>query len=121
MITKLYSYKGAYPYPLPENMDMYDPNDFAEAPNKPILLPGEQLEWDGENWIVRPANASEIDFEWQRVREERNRRLAETDILILKAYESDSKVPETVKFYRQWLRDITKQPNPFKIKWPRFP
>lgn len=120
-MAKLYSYKGAYPYPLPDNMGLYDPNDFMEAPKKPPLLPDEKLDWDGNDWVVRPANDSEVALEWQRVREERNRLLAETDILILRAYESDSKVPEQLKFYRQWPRDITAQPNPFKIKWPRLP
>jgi hypothetical protein len=120
-MTQLYSYKRAYPYPLPINIEFYNINDFVLAPEKPNLLPGEQLEWSGDNWVVRGPNSSEIAFEWQNVRIKRNQLLAESDILVVRAYENGSEVPEEVKTYRQQLRDITQQSDPFNLIWPRKP
>jgi hypothetical protein len=119
-MTQLYSYKGAYPYPLPSSIEFYNLNDFSLAPDKPKLLPGEQLEWSGTEWIVRGPNSSEIEFEWQNVRIKRNQLLAESDILIVRAYENGTEILESVKTYRQQLRDITQQSNPFNIEWPKL-
>lgn len=49
----------------------------------------------------------EEDIYWTRVREERNRLLAETDWVVIKANESGTPVSDEWKNYRQALRDIT--------------
>lgn len=113
----LYSYKGAYPYPLPTDISKYDITDFVLAPEKPILLPGQVLEWNN-GWIVRKSNESELALQWQAIRNQRNDLLKESDIDVIKLYELNQPVPENLVVYRQALRDITTQENPFYIVWP---
>lgn len=70
-------------------------------------------------WVVEPASAAEIaarlDAQWTEVRAERNARLAACDWTQL----ADAPV-DAAKWrqYRQALRDITQQSDPFDIKWP---
>jgi hypothetical protein len=59
--------------------------------------------------------------EWAHVRQERNRRLAETDWVVVAATERNGVIPENWSIYRQALRDITKQPDPLGIVWPTPP
>lgn len=47
------------------------------------------------------------DINWIRIREERDRLLAECDWVVVKAKETGSNVPAAWKSYRQALRDIT--------------
>lgn len=117
-MEKLYSYKGSYPYPLPKDMTNYRITDFALAPEKPKLKPGEQLEWIKGEWVIRPPNNSELEFQWQRVRDLRSQLLSATDIKIIQSVETQQPIPEALVKYRQSLRDITLQPDPFNIVWP---
>jgi len=60
---------------------------------------------------------------WASLREERNRRLAETDWIML----PDAPVPvgttrEQWQAYRQALRDVPQQPGaPYDVVWPEPP
>jgi hypothetical protein len=45
-------------------------------------------------------------------------KLAETDWVTARAYEKGEPVPQNYAVYRQALRDITNQPDPFNITWP---
>jgi len=118
-MSELYSYKGAYPYPLPTNINDYDINDFVLAPDKPSIIAGQVIEWDGQNWTVREPNSSELAIKWQEVRDQRNILLQETDSKILRYLELGNAVPENIVNYRQALRDIPQtQENPFDINWP---
>lgn len=117
-MEKLYSFKGAYPFPLPKDMSSYDINDFVLAPEKPNLNSGEVLEWVDNSWSIRAPNLSEIELQWHVVRLQRNRLLSESDVYIIRAYESGQPVSQSVTDYRQQLRDITTQLDPFNIVWP---
>lgn len=118
-MTTLYSYKGAYPYALPEDMTGYDIGDFVQADPKPELAADEKLDWTGTSWLVRKANQAETAIEGQRIRDERTRILSESDIHIIRAYEVQQLVPANVVAYRQALRDITQQPGfPWEVVWP---
>ena len=69
---------------------------------------------------VEPLTADElqarIDTQWQVIRTQRNQMLKDTDWTQL----SDSPVDKTAwATYRQALRDITTQPDPFNITWPK--
>jgi hypothetical protein len=101
-------------------MSNYDINDFALAPEKPNVLSGEVLEWVNNGWVVRGPNASELDFQWYKIRQRRDQLLLESDILVLRAYESAEPVPKPLIDYRQQLRDVTQQPDPFNIVWPKL-
>lgn len=59
-----------------------------------------------------------IECQWFNIRAERNVRLFETDWTVL----ADSPVDkEAWTTYRQQLRDITNQTDPFNINWPTKP
>lgn len=120
-MADLYSYKGAYPYPLPKDMSGYDINDFTLAPEKPVLSPGEKLEWGGSAWAARPANEAESAIQWQKVRDQRHALLEESDVIVIRNTEDGLHVSQEVKDYRQALRDVTMQSNPFDITWPVKP
>ena len=76
-------------------------------------------------WAVTDASAEEIAEreagQWDEVRRERNARLAACDWTQL----DDTPLANTEKqawaAYRQALRDITAQPDPFAITWPNEP
>ena len=59
-----------------------------------------------------------LDTQWADVRNIRDRRLAETDWVTARAYELGTAVPINYATYRQALRDVTNQPDPFNITWP---
>lgn len=57
-------------------------------------------------------------YEWRQVRSERDRLLKNTDWTQV----PDAPVDQVQwALYRQALRDITKQPDPFNIEWPVAP
>ena len=59
------------------------------------------------------------DTEWPLVRAERDRRLLASDWTQLPDVPLATK--EAWATYRQALRDITEQPDPFNITWPAVP
>lgn len=119
-MEKLYSYKGAYPYPLPVDMTGYNIKDFVLAPNKPTLEPGEVVEWINNAWVVRGPNTAELDFKWNEIRKTRDALLSASDVYVLRLYEQQLPVPEDLKMYRQALRDITLSQSPFALTWPAY-
>ena len=78
-----------------------------------------------QNWIVSDASQAEINErvsnQWANVRQERNKYLQECDWTQLR----DAPFPENKRgewvIYRQSLRDVTTQSNPFNIVWPVKP
>lgn len=77
-----------------------------------------------QNWNETNATDEEIELrkikKWVEIREVRNQLLLESDWTIL----VDSPVSSSIddwKTYRQSLRDITSQSNPFEIVWPNKP
>jgi hypothetical protein len=78
-----------------------------------------------QTWAVEPMNEEEVtartEQEWNAVRGRRNFLLARTDWTQL----DDTPIANTDKsqwaLYRQALRDITTQADPFHIEWPALP
>ena len=58
---------------------------------------------------------------WAAVRAKRDALLAATDWVSVRAFELGQTVPEAWATYRQALRDITEQTDPFCISWPALP
>lgn len=97
------------------------PNDYTKniSEETPILVEGVYY----QNWVQTNATQSEIDLrisdKWDLVREERNELLKDCDWTQL------ADIPQSTKdlwsTYRQQLRDITTQSNPFSINWPVKP
>ena len=117
-MSNLYSYKGAYPYPLPTDISRYNLADFQLAEEIPTITPGQVLGWVDLAWVVREANEAEMQIQWALVRTIRNSLLEASDVLVIRAYEAALTVPVDIVAYRQALRDVTNQINPFEITWP---
>lgn len=58
---------------------------------------------------------------WLAVRSRRDVLLNNCDFVILRANEMGTPVSQEWLDYRQALRDITEQPDPFNIVWPLLP
>ena len=121
----------SFPSEMTENLmaewDIYEvrttpkPIDYTKniSEGTPILVEGVYY----QNWEQTNASESEINLKienkWNEIRELRNELLIECDWTQL------GDIPESTKnlwtFYRQELRDITNQSNPFNIVWPVKP
>lgn len=74
---------------------------------------------DGE--VVPASQQWIVDRQWARVRYERFVLLAECDWRVTRATETGIPLPAEWVAYRQALRDVTTQPDPFNIVWPTPP
>lgn len=63
------------------------------------------------------TSAERLALQWAYIRSERNKRLSETDYLAL----SDQTLSSDMTTYRQALRDLTTQSDPYNITWPTKP
>jgi hypothetical protein len=61
------------------------------------------------------------DQQWNLVRYQRDKLLSETDWHVTKAVETGQPIDQDWANYRQQLRDVTDQPDPFNIVWPTPP
>lgn len=97
------------------------PNDYTKniTEGTPILVDGVYY----QNWIQTIASESEINYrlenQWFVIREIRNELLSECDWTQLSDIPTETKAIWSE--YRQSLRDITSQTNPFNITWPVKP
>lgn len=100
-----------------------------------VLPPNEPRYWDGEVFILKPPPPSAhhifdyatkqwidprtAETEWPLVRVKRDSLLSKSDWTQLPDVPIATK--EAWATYRQSLRDITDQPDPFNIVWPTPP
>lgn len=94
---------------------------YIAAPPKPIAIFPQRVEWASSEWRVRDPNEGEINTQIIAIREEAARRLAATDYKIIKAAEAGVAVSDSIKTYRQRLRDIYNiidVPNIWSVEWP---
>ena len=62
-----------------------------------------------------------LNEQWRYVRNKRDDLLTKTDWVVTKASETGVAETDAWKTYRQALRDITTQSNPYDITWPTKP
>lgn len=78
-----------------------------------------------QTWVVEPMNEEEIaartEQEWNSIRGQRNFRLAMSDWTQLPDAPLTNTETANWASYRQALRDITNQADPFNINWPVSP
>lgn len=138
-MTNLYSLNQAWPQELPfrvvtpDEGSRTDPSTFtteelvAWGYTGPYTRPqydrySEVLEWSGASFNVRPMTAEErqivLDEQWSAVRRRRNELLLASDWTQLTDSPTDK---ATWAVYRQNLRDITVQADPFNLVWPIKP
>lgn len=93
----------------------WDGAGLVPIPTKPSIH--HVFDWTIKQWFD-PRTA---ESEWAVVRRERDRRLAACDWVVARASEAGQPVPAEWVSYRQALRDITTQVDPFNIVWPVSP
>lgn len=86
---------------------------YVEKPERPSK--DHYFDYTTKTWAPNPENA------WLRVRSERDRKLSSSDWMVTKAIETGSPMPEGWATYRQALRDVTLQDDPFVVVWPAEP
>lgn len=97
------------------------PNDYTKniSEDTPILVEGVYY----QNWVITNASQLEInqriEAKWDEIREIRNELLKECDWTQLSDIPTETK--QNWITYRQNLRDITNQTDPFNIVWPAKP
>lgn len=137
----MYSYKSEYPIQLlPERIRLSNgltrTNSFTfteeeiidagyiKVSDPPTPNMFQKVSWNGTNWVLENLNESEkqdlIKTQWKIIRQERNTLLSNTDWIIVKNLEHGEPIPQNFVKYRQDLRDITLQPDPFNIVWPQY-
>lgn len=96
----------------------YDPATQTREHGPALLIDGV---WT-QNYIVSDldadASAATVGAQWTVVRAERNKLLADCDWTQLPDASADA---AAWAVYRQALRDITDQSDPFNIQWPTTP
>ena len=98
------------------------PNDYTKTITEgtPNLVDGVYY----QNWVLEDSTESEIqskiEYKWDEIRNLRTELLKECDWTVL----ADSPIGDNRTAwiqYRQELRNITSQENPFNIVWPTQP
>ena len=85
------------------------------------------LTWNGSEIVKDDTAKATYDLaeEWKQIRAKRNRLLAETDWVVIKARENGGQVPAAWKTYRVALRDIPSEQSDAtkysEITWPTKP
>ena len=89
----------------------------------PEVVPFAGAVWDfnAQSWTDPIGADVRREAQWVNVRLERNHRLASTDWLVARAHESGTTLAPEWVAYRQALRDVTQQADPFAIAWPKPP
>lgn len=85
----------------------------ADAPSMSHRWHVDRCCWDGP--------AIDIAAEWEKVRYQRDKLLAECDWRVVRAMEAGEALAQEWQDYRQSLRDVTEQANPMVIEWPAAP
>lgn len=98
----------------------FDDAAFYVVDGRPVAMPPKPSQHHVFDYISKQwVDPRTPETEWQLVRADRNRRLAGSDWTQLPDVPLAAK--ETWAAYRQALRDVTEQPDPFSIVWPSPP
>lgn len=127
-----------FPFDAPANMHALQwrgdtgHTEWTDGPNKPLTAE----DYDGQvapfitRWQDEKARLAEYNSEaarFERLRAERDQRLAATDYLLMQDYPLDDTRKEAVRLYRQSLRDLPSQEGaPWDgggeaTPWPELP
>lgn len=88
----------------------FDQKVWKDRPPSPN--PSYVFNWESKNW----EDQRTPETQWQLVRRQRDALLAQSDWTQLPDVPLATK--ETWAIYRQALRDVTLQPDPFNVVWP---
>ena len=98
------------------------PNDYTKniVEGTPILVDGVYTQIWNQTDATQEEIDTKIENQWEHIRVARNEILTQCDWTILPDSPVSSSIDEW-KTYRQQLRDITNQSNPFEVVWPTHP
>lgn len=99
---------------------IYNSKGYVETLEKPFYGVYDEIEFDPEE-SIREEEARKLEKEWSIVRQNRNQLLFECDWTVLPDSKLSEEKIEEFKAYRQALRDITLQSDPFNIVYPEKP
>jgi hypothetical protein len=109
---------GWYPFRFVEaeinSNQFYDGSDF-------VIEEDEVVEYQKVRNKTPEEIQEEIDNKWESIRYERNKKLLECDWTQLKDSPISEQKQQEWQTYRQSLRDIPLQSDPFNIVWPIKP
>jgi len=108
-----YNYSGYKFYPLVE--EPYPSDTKLYNVNPPTYSIDENNKVVNLYWSTTAKSPTEV---WNIIRSERNRLLFRTDWTQLEDSPLSNEQKDNYKIYRQALRDITNQEDPFNIVWP---
>ena len=95
------------------------------TPTSPLPIPlGSHAIWSAPEWIYVVGNPPQYplaETQWAAIRLDRDNRLKETDWVSIRAADTATPMSAEWAAYRQALRDITTQTDPFSIIWPTKP
>ena len=137
----MWSYKGNYPTEsLPHviylsNGDARSDNSsftqeeiadagYVEVASSPTITHLQILKWDLSGWKIIDNTVEATKLQWQKVREERDRRIKVIEWRVTRylSFERQSKEQldeiDDLDRYIQELRDVTKQSDPWNIDYP---
>jgi len=112
---------------LNTNLETIQLNTQAGEGFLPYLSDNFDIHVDVETRLIKPGridsrSQEEKDrVEWFVVRRERDKRLADTDWVSMRYLDQTGSIPAEWVAYRNALRDITNQSDPFQIVWPTLP
>lgn len=73
------------------------------------------------SWEDLRSQQEKLDQQWYIVKAQRDQLLQQSDWRVIKASDTGVPISQNWKDYRQALRDITTQSDPFNITWPTPP
>lgn len=83
----------------------------------PIFVDGAWV----EQWKLIDYTAEDTEAQWEAIRAERDQLLDKCDWWVTRAIEKNATISAEQQAYRDALRDITEQANPFDVTWPVSP
>lgn len=112
----------------PDGYVVVHPSDYPEIDHTKNVVEGQPVKngstWM-QNWVVSDASADEIAdrvaAQWKTIRNLRNIKLSKSDWTQLADAPLTADEKTEWAEYRQALRDITNQSDPFNIVWPNEP
>ena len=118
------SFPKVIPDALLASYDVYPHviQDVSYDPTTQNSVEGQFVQVDGQWTLFMVAeNKPQTEAE-NRIRSMRDQFLADTDWVVIKAYERNENLPADWEAYRQALRDITAQSGfPYSVTWPTPP
>ena len=93
---------------------------YREAQGALVAMPTKPSEHHKFNYTTKQWQP-DSDAAWDAVRRQRDRTLSGSDWRVLLAQETGTPATPKWKAYRQALRDITTQADPWNIVWPVAP